>query len=437
MSEGATPIIQLTISLAIIIATAKAGGYLSLRLGQPSVLGELLVGILLGPTLIDLLNRPYFTDPHLSEVVHELAEIGVLLLMFLAGLELHLEDLAKSSRVAALAGTLGVIFPLFMGAGLGIAFQQPVQSSIFVGLILAATSVSISAQTLMELNRLRTRVGVSLLGAAVLDDILVVLSLSIFTAVAVAGSQVGWVDVLLIGVRMLLFLAIGALLGLWLLPRWSYKVDDLPVSQGLIAFTMVVIFLYGWSAETFGKMAAITGAFLAGLMLTRSPIKERIQSGISTLAFGFFVPIFFVDIGLSTDLKTLSGRGLWLLLALLAVAVVGKLFGAGLGGLLGGLSRRESLQLGVGMISRGEVGLIVAAVGLNEGLIHEDVFAAVVGVVILTTLITPPLLRMSFARKKTRPAEEPALGEPAQIPTDTISDAVEAPDTTPPQGEEI
>src|SRR5512139_1358957 len=129
MSEGATPIIQLTFSLAIIIAIAKAGGYLSLRLGQPSVLGELLVGILLGPTLLDLLNRPYFTDPHLTEVVHELAEIGVLLLMFLAGLELHLEDLVKSSRVSALAGTLGVIFPLVLGAGLGIALQQPVQSS--------------------------------------------------------------------------------------------------------------------------------------------------------------------------------------------------------------------------------------------------------------------------------------------------------------------
>jgi len=204
----------------------------------------------------------------------------------------------------------------------------------------------------------------------------------------------------------------------------------------LIAFTMVVIFVYGWSAETFGKMAAITGAFLAGLMLSRSPIKERIQSGISIVAFGFFVPIFFVDIGLSTDLKTLSGSGLWLLLALLAVAVVGKLFGAGLGGLLGGLSRRESLQLGVGMISRGEVGLIVAAVGLNEGLIHEDVFAAVVGVVILTTLITPPLLRLTFTRQKTRPADEPPPVELPPVQDETAKSAAGAPELDPPQGEE-
>ena len=157
---------------------------------------------------------------------------------------------------------------------------------------------------------------------------------------------------------------------------------------------------------------------------------------ISTLAFGFFVPIFFVDIGLSTDLKTLSGSGLWLLLALLAVAVVGKLFGAGLGGLLGGLSRRESLQLGVGMISRGEVGLIVAAVGLNEGLIHEDVFAAVVGVVILTTLITPPLLRLTFARNKTRPAEVSSQLEYPATQAEAAESAAGAQEHEPQQGEE-
>ena len=431
MTVEATPFLQLTISLAIIIAAAKAGGYLSLRLGQPSVLGELLVGILLGPTLLDLLNRPYFTDTHLPEVIHELAEIGVLLLMFLAGLELHLEDLVKSGKVSALAGTLGVALPLALGAGLGLIFGESITSSIFLGLILAATSVSISAQTLMELNRLRTRVGVSLLGAAVFDDILVVLSLSIFTAVAVSGSEASWLSVVLIAVRMLLFLGIAALLGLWLLPRWSYKVDDLPVSQGLIAFTLVMIFLYGWSAETFGKMAAITGAFLAGLVLTRSPVKERIQYGVSIVAFGVFVPIFFVDIGLSADLKSLAGEGMLFLAAMLIVAVLGKLLGAGLGALFGGLTRRESLQLGIGMISRGEVGLIVAAVGINQELIGQDIFAAAVGVVILTTLLTPPLLRASFRhRDGKKPKAE--LPEESHESTEAVNPA--SPDLSESQG---
>lgn len=399
MIPNATPFLQLSISLAIIIATAKAGGYLSLRLGQPSVLGELLVGLLLGPTLLDLLHQPYFTDTHLPDVIHEMAEIGVLLLMFLAGLELHLEDLAKSSKVSALAGTLGVIFPLALGAGVGLVLGENLSSALFIGLILAATSVSISAQTLMELNRLRSRVGVSLLGAAVFDDILVVLSLSIFTALAVSGSEASWSSILLIAVQMVLFLVIAALLGLWLLPRWSYKVDDLPVSQGLIAFTLVTIFVFGWSAETFGRMAAITGAFLAGLVLTRSQVKERIQNGISIIAFGIFVPIFFVDIGLKADLTSLLGSGTLLFITMLVVAVLGKLLGAGFGAKLGGLNNRESLQLGIGMISRGEVGLIVATVGINEGLIGPEVFAAIVGVVIISTMITPPMLRASFRGK--------------------------------------
>jgi Kef-type K+ transport system membrane component KefB len=440
MFEDATPFLQLSISLAIIIVAAKAGGFLSLRLGQPSVLGELLVGILLGPTLIDFLHQSYFTDTHLSEVIHELAEIGVLLLMFLAGLELHLEDLARSGKVSALAGTFGVIFPLAMGTGMGLVVGESFSSALFIGLILAATSVSISAQTLMELNRLRTRVGVSLLGAAVFDDVLVVLSLSIFTALAASGSEAGWGSILLIVVRMILFLVISVLLGLWLLPRWSLKVDDLPISQGLIALTLVIIFVFGWSAETLGKMAAITGAFLAGLILTRSQVKDRIQNGISIIAFGVFVPIFFVDIGLKADLKSLAGSGGLLFIALISVAVIGKLLGAGLGARLGGLSNRESLQLGIGMISRGEVGLIVATVGSNEGLISPEIFAAIVGVVIISTLITPPLLRTSFRERGTQKSNQKptqkATGT-SKISKDENSPKVSSQKPSSSQGEEL
>jgi len=169
-----TPFLQLILAIAIIIAAAKAGGYLSNRLGQPAVLGELIVGIVLGPTLVDLLHQAAFTDMHLSEVVHELAELGVLLLMFLAGLELHLNDLVKSGKVSALAGVLGVVFPLLIGAAVALLFDPNLKDAIFIGLILSATSVSISAQTLMELKVLRSRVGISMLGAAVFDDVLVV-----------------------------------------------------------------------------------------------------------------------------------------------------------------------------------------------------------------------------------------------------------------------
>lgn len=406
-----SPFLQLAIALAVIISAAKIGGYISYRLGQPSVLGELLVGILLGPSVLDFLHFSYFTDEHLGEVIHEMAELGVLLLMFIAGLELHLSDLAKSGRVAAISGTLGVIVPLVMGAGVGLAFGLDMLPSAFIGLILAATSVSISAQTLMELGVLRSRVGVTLLGAAVFDDILVVLGLSIFVAVILSGGEAGVLEVLWIAARMILFLGVSTALGLWLLPRLSRRVHRLPVSQGLIAFTVVVVLLYGWAAEVLGSMAAITGAFLAGVLLGRSPVKERIEGGISALAYGMFVPIFFIDVGLSANARQLNLETFWLMVAMTVVAVIGKVAGAGLGARLGGFTNLESLQLGVGMMSRGEVGLIVASVGIAEGIISQQSFAAVVGVVILTTVLTPPLLRSLFARSKGSPTEEQLIPE--------------------------
>ncbi|RPI27323.1 MAG: cation:proton antiporter [Chloroflexota bacterium] len=408
-----TPFLQLALALAVIIAAAKAGGYLSFRLGQPSVLGELLVGILLGPSVINLLELPYFTDTHLTEAVHQLAELGVLLLMFLAGLDLHLEDLFHAKKVAALAGVLGVVFPLLLGLGTGLLFSIDPGPAIFIGLVLSATSVSISAQTLMELGVLRSRVGVSLLGAAVFDDILVILGLSIFTALSSPDSGSGIWHIIRITGSMILYLTWASAVGYWLLPRLSRRVGRLPVSQGLVAFTFVIILIYGWTAETFGHMAAITGAFLAGLWLGRTPVKDRIHSGISALAYGVFVPIFFINIGLSANARQLSGQSLLLMLALILVAILGKVLGSGLGAWWGGLKRQEALQLGVGMMSRGEVGLIVAAVGITEGLIDQNIFAAIVGVVIVTTLLTPPLLRILHSKEieKTEPEPERKEGE--------------------------
>lgn len=397
-----SPFLQLVLAMSIIILAAKVGGYLSYRLGQPSVLGELLIGVLLGPSLLDILHLPYLTDSHLSEVIHQLAEIGVLLLMFIAGLDLHLTELYRSGKVALFAGVLGVVFPTVLGIAIGLGFSLGLQAAIFLGLILSATSVSISAQTLMELKALRSRVGIGLLGAAVFDDILVVLGLSLFTAIAQPGSGGGWTGVLLILLRMVIYLIGASVLGLWLLPRLSKWVNELPISQGVIAFTLIIILLYGWLAEVLGQVAAITGAFLAGLWLARSPLKERIEQGISTLAYSLFVPIFFVNIGLSVNIRSLKAESLWLFLAMVIVAVIGKVLGAGWGASLGGLSRREALQLGVGMVSRGEVGLIVASVGIAQGLINESIFSGVVGMVVVTTLLTPLMLRRLFTKPEVK-----------------------------------
>lgn len=396
-----SPFLQFALTLAVILLAAKMAGYASTKIGQPSVLGELVVGLILGPSLLDITHLSFITDAHLGEIIAEIGELGVLLLMFVAGFELHLSELTKNTRVSALSGLLGVVVPVLAGWGVGLAAGMPNQGAIFLGLTLGATSVSISAQTLMELKVLRSRVGLGVLGAAVFDDVLVILLLSAFLALSSSGS--GWTEVLVIFLRMVVFLALSTAFGIWLLPRLMHRVGRMGISQGVLTAALVVMLAYGLLAELLGGMAAITGTFVAGLMFARMPDRSRLEGGLHALAYSFFVPIFFVSIGLSMDLRQLSG-GAWGLLAAVSVtAVLSKWLGAGLGARLGGFSWHESVQLGAGMIGRGEVGLIVAALGIRQGLVDNATFSAVVAMILLTTLITPPLLRVLF--KTSGPSE--------------------------------
>lgn len=390
-------------ALAVVIIAAKAGGYISIRLGQPSVLGELLAGVILGPTALDMLHLwPVF---HFAEEIEEalkmMAELGVIMLMLLAGLELHLEDLVRSGRVSALAGILGVLIPMGLGYGVSILFGLSGTAALFMALTLAATSVSISAQTLMELNVLRSRVGLALLGAAVFDDILVILILSISIAL-VGGAAGGLASVGLTILGMVAYLVLAVAAGFWVLPRLIHAADRLPVSRGALAFTLVAALLYAWAAEMLGSMAAITGAFMTGLFIARTPLRARVEEGVSTLAYGFFVPIFFVDIGLEVNMRDIGGSAIWFAIVITLIAIISKVAGSGVGGLLGGFSPKESLQLGIGMISRGEVGLIVASFSLSANYLQPQEFSVAVFMVILATLVTPPLLRAVFAQEDHR-----------------------------------
>jgi len=409
-----TPFLQLVLVLAIILFAAKTAAYLSTRLGQPAVLGELIVGLLLGPTLIDLTHMVIITDIHLSEIVAELGELGVLALMFLAGLELELRDLTKSGRVSALSGLLGVVAPVGLGLLVGEVSGMDFSHAMFLGLTLGATSVSISAQTLMEMKLLRSRVGLGLLGAAVFDDVLVILLLSGYLALESGGSGL---QILLVLGKMLLFLGLSVVVGLWGLPAITRTTSRLPISQGVLTLAIVILLLYGLAAEVLGGMAAITGAFIAGLMFARTPEKAEIEKGLHALAYSFFVPIFFINIGLNVNLREMNLGVLWLFLGISAVAILGKIIGAGGGARLGGYTWRESLQMGIGMVSRGEVGLIVAKVGLDQGLLSAEIFSAIVGMVLVTTLVTPPMLRAAF--RPPRPARpkpaEPEASEPKEL----------------------
>jgi Kef-type K+ transport system membrane component KefB len=213
---------------------------------------------------------------------------------------------------------------------------------------------------------------------------------------------------------MVIFLLLSVIIGLRVLPALMSRVSRLPISQGALTLGLVVMFAYSLAAELFGGMAAITGAFLAGLMMARSGGMERVKQGVHALAYSLFVPVFFINIGLSVDARGLRTEMLLFTLLITVVGILGKWFGAGLGARLGGLKSREAVQLGAGMISRGEVGLIVTSVGIQGGLVNPDEFSAIVAMVLISTLVTPPLLRILFAREKMKGLQRPVEAAAAE-----------------------
>ena len=404
--EGMSPFMQLVLALALLITAAKFAGIASVKLGQPAVLGELLAGIVLGPSLLNLLGWSFFTDEHLSDGVLHIAELGVLFLMFVAGLEVKLDDLLSTGKAAVLAGLSGVLVPLLGGAVLAWMWfsDYSTEQNIFLGILLTATSVSISAQTLLELGRLRSRVGLTLLGAAVIDDIVVIVILSTYIALVAAGGG-GVASIVGIIVAMIGYFVVASLIGAKVLPWLTRKAVHWPISQSLLSTSLVLVLLAAWSAEVLGGVAGITGAFLVGIFLGRTPYHNRIEHEVQTITYSFFVPVFFASIGLQADLRLLDSSLLGFALVFCVVAVLTKLIGCGLGAKVAGMTNRESWQVGMGMVSRGEVGLIVATVGINAGVIGEEIFAVTVLMVLVTTIVTPFLLRIAFSRESIEEVE--------------------------------
>lgn len=401
-------VIELFLALGVIIATAEFAGAAARRLGQPRVFGQLLAGVVLGPTILNMLSWGTFSDPDaLYHTVHEMAELGVLFLMFSVGLEVHLSELLSVGKVAVWGGLFGAVLPLALAIPVMLPFGYDIEAAIFVGVVLAATSVSISAQTLLELGLLSTKEGIGLLAAAVVDDVLAILLLSIVIALLAGNGGGSAGEIVWILVRMLLYLG-GALAVAWfILPRafaWLDRRQELTASAAALALVMALVF--GWSAEALGGVATITGSFIAGLGLSRTAerTKNEISEAVRYVSYAFFVPIFFVSVGLQTDLTSIEARLLPLAGALLVAAVLSKVLGSGLGAYVGGFNRGESFRLGVCMISRGEVGLIIASLGLTSGLLSDELFQPVFLVILLTTVLTPPMVRFVFRSVDTEPS---------------------------------
>lgn len=401
--------LQLLLLLVVIIVVAKSAGAISNRFGQPAVFGEIAIGLILGPTVLDILGAPIFSHsaahgaaeaqhPSLLGVVTDLADIGVILLMFVAGMETDLERLKKVGKVAFSSAVGGVALPMLGGIVLSRLFGLGWKESVFVGTILTATSVSISAQTLMELKALRSKEGATIIGAAVIDDVLGVIVLSFVIAFSLTESG-GVKDIVVTILAMAGFFAISIWAGMKYLEKITAKVVKVPASQALMAFVLVIIFLYAWAAEYLGQVAAITGSYIAGVLFARTKFREEVDKGIHPITYSMFVPVFFVSIGLRANGRELTGAILFAVL-IVAIAILAKVIGCAIGAGLTGFSRIESFRVGFGMVSRGEVGLIVASIGLTYGIIERDVFSIMVIMVLVTTMVTPLFLRSVFPRVK-------------------------------------
>lgn len=373
---------NLLIQLVIIITSVKLAGILSDKLHQPTVFGKLLVGVIIGPSLLGLL--------HETETLKLLSELGVILLMFLAGLETDVDEFRKAGFAATLTAIGGVILPMAAGSLYSLSAGYSGFIPLFIGTVLTATSVSISAQTLRELGKLKSKVGMTILGAAVIDDVLGIVVLTLVLGLAGAGGG-GAAAITWVIVKMGLFFFLSIFIGKIIIPvllKWFHRT---PVTQGITSAALILVFLFSFAAEKSG-VAGITGAYIAGIIMGTTKYKEEITEKAEALGYPFLIPVFFVGIGLSAEIKTLTG-GILFTVILSIIAVLTKILGCGAGAKISGLGWKKSLIVGTGMISRGEIALIIASLGLSKNLIDSSLYTSLVAMVLVSTVATPPLLK--------------------------------------------
>lgn len=373
------------VQLVLIIIAAKFAGALSVRFGQPSVLGEIIAGILLGPSVFGLIEA--------TDTLSTFSTIGVILLMFIAGIETDLGEFKRSGKSAVFVGFGGIIFPLFLGYLAGILMDLTNLQSWFLGVMLAATSVSISVQALKEMNQLKSPEGTTVLGAAVIDDVVVMIILAFLISFAGGG------DVSLTGlvIMKVLFFA-AAILIAWKVVPWAMKkMTTLPVSEMVVSTALIICFVYAFAAEYMG-VANIIGAYIAGIAVGLTKYKEEVFKKVETISYSIFVPVFFAYIGISAQFTGIV-ENLGMIIMLSILAILTKFVGAGAGAKLSGFNWNSSMGIGSAMVSRGEVALIVASIGLASNLVTQNFYATIIVVVIVTTVVTPPMMKLFFKAK--------------------------------------
>ena len=373
--------------LCLILVSTTIAGHFSRRWGIPAVIGQLLVGILLGNAGLKIV--------HPDILVEDFSEIGVILLMFLAGLESDLSLLRKYFRPGMYVAVLGILFPVILGT-LGGSFSHiALNESFYLGLILAATSVSISVEVLKELNVVNTKEGSTILGASVVDDILVVLIVSLsMSFLGASGDNNQTLGIML--VEQVFFF-----IGIYLFIRWGAPYlmrlsNKLLAESSVIIVSLILCLIMSYLANLIG-LSSVIGSFFTGVAIGQTKVWKEVQYNIEAIGYAVFIPVFFVSIGLEVTFTGI-GKQLILILFLTLLAIISKLFGGYFGGKLAGFNNHSSLMVGSGMISRGEMALIIVQLGVQAHLVSKEYYSAFILVILFTTLCSPFLLK-HFTKK--------------------------------------
>ena len=380
-------------TLCLVLITTSLAGHFSRRIGIPAVIGQLLVGILIGPAVLGWVHNNAF--------MHTFSEIGVIILMFIAGLESDLGMLKKYFKPALAVAFSGVVFPVVLIYFFGKLFHFSFEQAIFLGVTFSATSVSISVEVLKELKRLKSKEGTTILGAAVIDDIISVIILSVLVSMFsnVAKAQGGhhssnlWMSFLL---DALYFVMIFFLFE-WIAPKMMRLGEHLKVASSVTLMSIVLCLGMAWLAEQVG-LSDVVGAFFAGVAIAQTPYKQEVDSNIEPIGYAVFIPMFFVSIGLNMTFKGFFDD-LIFIVSLTILALITKWLGCGLGAKVLGMNYDSMNIIGSGMVSRGEMALIIAQIGYEAHLLSSEYYSSVIFVIILTTLAAPFMLKAAIKRQ--------------------------------------
>lgn len=383
------------LDLSFILISTKVLGILSRKVHMPQVVGALIAGLILGPSALDVIID--------TDFINQTAELGVILILFAAGLKVDIYKIKNSGKAALLVAFLGVIFPMAMGFALSNLFMPGLDSAsvmrnIFIGAILTATSVSISVETLKEMGKLDSEVGTAIVTAALIDDVLSIVLLSGISGFTSGSSSAGfWSLISGVVIKIFAFFVFAGIVGLAFHKVFQTYSEGLSQKRRFPIIALSFCFMMAFVSEHFFGVADITGAFIAGVVFFNTDQADYIYKRTDELSYLYFTPIFFASIGISSDLKSIDSSMIYFGLALLAIAIMSKVLGCGLGARLSGFSKSDSLRVGAGMSARSEVALIVANSGVMLGAISSDIFPVIILLVIASSIITPALLKISYS----------------------------------------